>query len=85
MKFMVFRSTQGAVSDRPPCSDAIRGAESPAWPGEYSWYVDLPTLEDLLHFLEANGGALALYSPEEGEDVPAIEIFDDDEQEDDAS
>ena len=81
MKFLVSRSSQGAVSKEPPCPGAIRGPEAEAWPGEYVWFIELGTLEDLLGFLQATGGALGLFTPEEGEDYPAIEIFDEDEDE----
>ena len=33
-------------------------------------------------FLNANGGAVGLFAPEEGEDHPALEIFDDTEEDD---
>jgi len=85
MKFRVCRATWGAVSKQPPCKGATRGPEARAWPGEYEWFIELNSLEDLLKFLGANGGALGLYTPEEGEDQPDIEIFDeaDDDYEDD--
>jgi hypothetical protein len=79
MKFRVCRASWGAVSKQPPCKGATRGPEARAWPGEYEWFIDLSSLEDLLKFLGANGGALGLYTPEEGEDLPEIEIFDEDE------
>lgn len=79
MKFLVSRTSQGAISKDPPCPGAVPGPESPAWPGEYSWYVELTNLDDLARFLEANGGGLGLWAPEEGEDAPMIEIFDEDE------
>jgi len=78
------RAAEGAVSTRPPCKGAIRGPEAPAWPGEYQWFVELNSLEELLAFLHANGGALGLFTPEEGEDYPVLEILDEDEQDDDA-
>jgi hypothetical protein len=81
MKFLVSRASEGAVSKSPPSKKAIRGPEAAAWPGEYQWFVDLNTLEELLAFLEETGGGLGLFSPEEGEDCPAIEIFDDDQDE----
>ena len=81
MKFLVSRASEGAVSKRPPCEGAVRGPESAAWPGEYQWTVELGTLEELMTFLDANGGALGLFAPEEGEDHPVIEIFDEDEEE----
>jgi hypothetical protein len=81
MKFLVGRTSQGVVSREPPCPGAIRGAESAAWPGEYEWYVELNTLDDLMRFLHDNGGGLGLWAPEEGEEHPALEIFDDDQGE----
>jgi hypothetical protein len=81
MKFLVSRASQGAVSKNAPCVEAVRGPASGAWPGEYQWFVELNTLEDLTAFLDRNGGALGLFAPEEGEGHPAIEIFDDDEDE----
>jgi hypothetical protein len=81
MKFQVYRASQGAVSKGPPCKGAVRGPESPAWPGEYPWLIELGTLEDLVSFLNESGGGLALFSPEEGEEHLAIEILDDDEEE----
>jgi hypothetical protein len=42
----------------------------------------LNTLEALRAFLDANGGGVGLFTPEEGEDDPVIEIFDDDVDED---
>ncbi|MBY0522640.1 MAG: DUF3987 domain-containing protein [Gemmataceae bacterium] len=80
MKFLVSRSSLGAVSKRSPCKGAVRGPESPAWPGEYEWFIELETVEALMAFLENNGGGLGLYSPEPGEECPVIEIFDDDEE-----
>ena len=79
MKFLVSRASQGAVSKGPPCQGAVRGPEARAWPGEYQWVVEVDTLEGLIAFLEANGGALGLFSPEEGEDHPVLQIFDEDE------
>lgn len=81
MRFQVIRSSQGAVSKGPPCPGAVRGPESTAWPGEYEWYIELARLEELLAFLQDNGGALGLFAAEEGEEHPVIEIFDDDEDE----
>jgi len=80
MRFLVSRSSQGAMSKDPPCVQAIRGPEAPAWPGEFQWYVELDSLEQLMKFLEEHGGGLGLFMPEEGEAYPGIEIFDDDEQ-----
>jgi hypothetical protein len=79
MKFMVTRSTEGAVSKKPPCKGAVRGPEAEAWPGEFQWFVELGSLEDLTAFLHANGGGLGLFAPEEDEQYPVLEIFDDDE------
>jgi hypothetical protein len=79
MKYHVTRSSWGPVSVDSPCSGAMRDERATAWPGEFVWYVELQTLDDLQAFLEKNGGALGLFSPEEGEEHPVIEIFDDDE------
>jgi hypothetical protein len=81
MRFLVSRSSQGAVSKQPPCRGAVRGPEASAWPGEYQWYVELNRLEDLVAFLDENGGGLGLFSPEEGEAHPVIEIYDDTDEE----
>jgi hypothetical protein len=80
MKFLVTRSSEGAVSKKPPCQRAVRGLEATAWPGEYEWYVELDSLEDLVAFLHANGGGLGLFAPEADEEHPVLEIFDDDEE-----
>jgi hypothetical protein len=82
MKFLVCRASEGAVSRKPPCKGAVRGPEAPAWPGEFEWSVELNNLEELVAFLHANGGGLGLFAPEEDEDHPLIQIFDDDEDED---
>ena len=66
MRFIVTRASQGSVSSDRPCRGAVQGPESAAWPGEYQWFIDLNTLEELTAFLERNGGALGLYTPEEG-------------------
>ncbi len=81
MRFAICRSSEGAVSATPPCHGAVRGPESPAFPGEFQWFLDLDGLETLTAFLEENGGGLGLFSPEEGEEYPVIEIFDDEEEE----
>jgi hypothetical protein len=81
MKFLVSRASQGAVSKHPPCKGAVRGPEATAWPGEYLWFLEVDSLQHLMAFLDENGGALGLFSPEEGEEYPSIEIFDDDETE----
>lgn len=81
MKFLITRASQGAVSKGTPCHGAVRGPESPAWPGEYEWFVEVKTLEELLALLNETGGALGLFAPEEGEEHPALEIFDDDQDE----
>jgi hypothetical protein len=81
VKFLIGRASEGAVSKGPPCLGAVRGPESPAWPGEYEWFVEVKNLEELMTLLNATGGALGLFAPEEGEEHPAIEIFDEDEQE----
>jgi hypothetical protein len=79
MKFLVSRASQGAVSKGPPCKGAVRGSESRAWPGEFQWFMELSTLEELVAFLDETGGALGLFAPEPGEEAPMIQIFDDDE------
>jgi hypothetical protein len=79
VKFLVNRASQGPVSKKPPCKGAIRGGEAAAWPGEYQWLIELGSLDELVQFLNATGGALGLYVPEEGEDHPVIEILDEDE------
>jgi hypothetical protein len=79
MRVQVCRASQGAVSKSPPCKGAVRGPEAKAWPGEFAWFVELTTLEELVAFLDENGGALGLFAPEEDEEGPVIEIFDDDE------
>ena len=81
MKFQVSRASQGSVSRDPPCRGAVRGPEARAWPGEYQWFVEVNTLEELMAFLDENGGALGLFAPEEGDAYPAVEIFDEDEAE----
>jgi hypothetical protein len=81
MKFLVSRASQGAVSKGPPCRGAVRGPEAAAWPGEYEWFVELGTLAELMALLNETGGGLGLFAPEEGEGHPAIEIFDDDQEE----
>jgi hypothetical protein len=81
MKFLVSRTSQGAVSKKPPCNGAVRGSESKAWPGEYPWFIELNALEHLVTLLDDNGGGLGLFAPEGDEDYPMIEIFDDDQDE----
>lgn len=80
MKFLVSRESRGPVSKQSPCQGAVRGPESPAWPGEYEWSVEIGSLDELLGFLGRNGGALGLFEPEDGEAHPVIEIFDDGEE-----
>jgi hypothetical protein len=80
MRFHIHRSSQGAVSKGPPCAGAIRGPEASAWPGEYQWFVELGNLEELATFLGKNGGALGLFTPEDGEEHPVLEIFDADDE-----
>jgi hypothetical protein len=82
MRFLISRASEGIVSKHSPCPGAIRGPESAAWPGEYQWFLDLNTLEDLVGLLERTGGGLGLFTPEDGESDPVIEIFDDDEDND---
>jgi hypothetical protein len=79
MKFLVCRTSQGAVSKKPPCKGAVRGPEAAAWPGEFQWFVELATMEELVAFLNGNGGALGVFAPEEGDAEPSIEIFDEDD------
>jgi hypothetical protein len=78
MKFQIVRTSQGAVSKQRPCKGAVRGPESPGWPGEYEWFIELNRLEDLVKFLHDTGGGLGLWVPEGGEECPVIEIFDED-------
>jgi hypothetical protein len=59
----------------------VRGEEAPAFPGEFEWYVELNSLEELMTLLRIAGGGLGLFSPEEYEELPVLEIFDEDEQE----
>ncbi|MBI1915072.1 MAG: hypothetical protein HYS12_10095 [Planctomycetes bacterium] len=82
MKFLVNLASEGAVSKRPPCKGAVRGPESPAWPGEYQWFIELSSLDDLIALLNETGGALGLFTPEEDEEYPVLEVFDEDEQAD---
>jgi hypothetical protein len=77
MRFQVSRSSSGVLSEHPPCRGAVRGPESAAWPGQYPWFLDLDTLDDLVAFLDANGGAVGLFAPEEGEEHVVLEIYDD--------
>jgi hypothetical protein len=60
----------------------VRGPESAAWSGEYQWFIDLNGLDDLIAFLNANGGGVGLFAPEEGDEYPGIEIYDDTDEED---
>jgi hypothetical protein len=80
MKFLVSRTSQGAVSREPPCEGAVRGPEATAWPGEYQWFIELGSLEELMRFLNETGGALGVYAPEEGEEYPEIEIIEETEE-----
>jgi hypothetical protein len=81
MRFLINRASQGAVSKDPPCKGALRGEEAPAFPGEFEWLIELNTLDQLLALLRETGGGLGLFSPEEHEQHPVLEIFDEDEQE----
>jgi hypothetical protein len=81
MKFLISRASQGAVSKSPPCRGAVRGEEAPAFPVEFEWLIELNTLDELMALLRETGGGLGLFSPEEGEEYPVLEIFDEDEQE----
>jgi hypothetical protein len=83
MRFVVSRSSQGPMSKDPPCIEAIRGPEAPAWPGEFLWYVELDSLDAVMKFVEEHGGAIGVFTAEEGEDYPEIEIFDDTDEEED--
>lgn len=85
MKFLVGRTSQGAFSATAPCPGATRGPEAGAWPGEYQWYIELDDLDALLAFLQEQGGALGLFTPEEGEDHPFLEIFDEEDEPDGTS
>jgi len=80
MKFLVCRASEGAVSKKPPCKGALRGPEATAWPGEFEWFIELGHLDELVAFLHGNGGGLGLFAPEEGEEHPVIQIFDDDDE-----
>ena len=51
MRFLVCRASQGAVSKKSPCPGAVRGPEAGAWPGEFPWFIELATLEELVAFL----------------------------------
>jgi hypothetical protein len=82
MKFLINRASWGAVSKDPPCEGALRGPEAAGWPGEFAWTVELKNLDQLVELLRKTGGALGLFSPEEGEEHPVIEIFDEDGLED---
>ncbi len=81
MRFQITRSSEGAVCRKAPCVQAIRGPESAAFPGQYQWFVELSDLAELLALLRETGGGLGLFSPEEGEPHPVIEIFDDTDDE----
>ena len=80
MRFLVNRASIGVTSKNSPCPGALRGPESSAWPGEYQWFIDLNSLEELAAFLNENGG-LGLFAPEDGDDYPGIEIYDETDQE----
>jgi hypothetical protein len=79
MRFLVNRASGGAVSKDPPCPGAIRGPEAKAWPGDFQWFLELENLANLIALLNATGGGLGLFAPEEDEEYPVIEIFDEDE------
>lgn len=79
MRFQVCRLSEGAVSKRPPCNGAVRGSASPAWPGEFEWFIELATLEELMALLEKTGGALSLFTPEPGENFPILQVLDEEE------
>ncbi len=78
MRFLITRESEGEVSAKSPCPGAIRGSEATAWPGEYEWFIEVGSLEELMALLERTGGALALFAPEEGASAPVIEILDED-------
>jgi hypothetical protein len=82
MRFQISRASQGAVSTQPPCLGAVRGPESGAWPGEYEWFVDVGSLDALVRLVTDVGGGVGLFAPEEGEEHPVLQIFDDDEADD---
>jgi hypothetical protein len=65
-----------------PCPGAVRGPEAEAFPGEYTWFIDLETLDDLVGLLD-NYGGLVLWSADQGEGLPVIEIDDEEDEEDD--
>jgi hypothetical protein len=81
MRFLIYRASQGSTSKGPPCEGAVRGPEESAWAGEYPWYIEIASLEELMRLLQESGGGLGLFAPEEDEKHPAVEIFDDDEDE----
>lgn len=80
MRFLVNRASKGVVSKDPPCRGAVRGPESSAWPGEYQWFVDLNSMDELAAFLRESGGGLGLFAPEEGNEYAGIEIYDESDE-----
>ncbi len=79
MRFQISRSSEGSVSKTPPVAGAVCGPEAPAFPGEYVWFVEVNSLDELVHLLDEHGG-LVLWSAEEGEGLPVIEIPDDEDE-----
>jgi hypothetical protein len=79
MRFQVTRSSEGNVSRTPPCPEAVRGPEAAAFPGEYLWFVELNSIEDLVRLLDTHGG-LVLWSAEQGEGFPVVEILDEEDE-----
>jgi len=75
MRFQVMHSAEGSVSKEPPVPGAVRGPEAPAFPGEFLWYLELESLDDLIRLLDQHGG-LMLWSADEGEGHPVVEIPD---------
>jgi len=79
MRFQVIRSSEGSVSATPPVPGAVRGPEAPAFPGEYVWFLDVADLDALVRLLDEHGG-FVLWSADEGEGHPVIEIPDDEDE-----
>jgi hypothetical protein len=75
MRFQVCRASEGSVSQDAPVPGAVRGPVAPVFPGEYVWFLEVTTLEELVAFLDEHGG-LVLWSAEEGEGFPVLEIID---------
>src|SRR5262249_61951643 len=75
MRFLINRASEGAVSKQPPCKGAVRGPESPAWPGEYQWLIEVDSLEALITLLDETGGGGGPFSPPGGEENPPPPIL----------